>query len=129
MNREPFHDPRLAPQENKAVEMLRNGMSREDIADELDIDAKHLSVLFYNARRKGVDVPKAKAGNPGPGKVRIEKIVELYDTLNKRGFKGAGIWRTMSERTGLSINCLRVRMWRYKKRIGPAYAIEEGPQP
>lgn len=116
MKHEPFSDPRLSPQENKACEMLFNGMTRAEIADELDIDYKHLSVLFYNARQKGVAVPKAPAGSRNPGRVSIERINELYDDLERRGFKRAGLWEALAERTGLSINCLRVRRWRYFKQ-------------
>lgn len=126
MKHEPFHDERLSPQQNKAVEMLRNGFTRAEICDEMDIHPKHLSVLFYNVRRQGIDIPKAKSGNLRPGKIPIQKLLALYATLEQRGFKGAGLWRTMSERTGLSINCMRVRIWRYHKGIGPRYAIEEG---
>lgn len=119
MKHEPFNDPRLAPQENKACEMLFNGMTRSEICDEMEIDYKHLSVLFYNARSKGVAVPKAPAGSRNPGRVSIERINEIYDDLERRGFKRAGLWKALSERTGLSINCLRVRRWRYFKGIRP----------
>lgn len=121
MKAERFYDERLAPQENKAVEMLRNGMSRSEICDELDIDYKHLAVLFYNARAKGVDVPKAPAGSHNRGRVSIERINELYAELEKSGFKRAGLWETLSKRTGLSINCLRVRRWRYFKANQPKH--------
>lgn len=121
MKHEPFYDERLAPQENKAVEMLLNGMTRSEICDEMDIDYKHLSVLFYNARTKGVHVPKAPAGSHNRGRVSIERINELYDDLERRGFKRAGLWEALSQRTGLSINCLRVRRWRFfKQREGQA---------
>lgn len=114
---------KLSPQEAKALEMLNNGFSRADICDEMVITNQHLSTLFNQARRKGVAIPKGRPpGNSRPGKVPIQRLMEIYESLEKRGFKGAGLYRVMSERTGISINCLRVRIWRYKNGRAPLYA-------
>lgn len=126
MKHERFHDPRLRPQENKAVEMLRNGFSRAAIMDELDIDRKHLSTLFYRARKLGVDVPKVSSGPqscaPPDGSIPIQKLVALRAQLERAGFKYAGMFRVMSERTGLSENCIKVRLWKYDHGLKPKYA-------
>lgn len=53
---EAFHDPRLSPQQNKAVEMLRNGFAYPEVADELDIDARHLNSVLSQARRRAPDL-------------------------------------------------------------------------
>lgn len=119
MKHERFHDDRLSPQENKAVEMLLNGMKRAEIADEMDIDVKHVSTLLSKARVKGVVVPKLRAGSPYRGKIPIERLVEIRAALRARGFLKDSLWKTMSERTGLSINCLKVRLWRHDNGIQP----------
>ena len=123
MKAEPFYDERLSPQQNKAVEMLRNGFERWEIADEMDIDRKHLDVLFYNARQAGVDVPKAKGAARGrKPRVSIERLAELREQLTAAGFKNNGMLRTIAERVGLSETCVKVRLWRYDKGIQPKYA-------
>lgn len=119
MKHNAFHDARLTPQENKAVEMLLNGYRRAEIADELDVDVKHVSTVLSRARKKGVDVPKMRAGSPYRGSIPIEKLEKLRADLKARGFLGDSLWQTMSERTGLSISCLRVRLWRWDNNIQP----------
>lgn len=128
MKAERFHDSRLTPQQNKAVEMLRNGFSRPEICDELDIDTRHLSTLFYNARTRGVDVPKFVCGPQRGRRVRsaipIGDLVRLRETLTRNGFKYAGMFAVMAERTGLSVNCIKVRLWKYDHGQRPKYAQE-----
>lgn len=56
---EAFYDPRLGregTQANKAVEMLRNGMLRKDIADELDISNEQLAVVLSKVRKEAPDL-------------------------------------------------------------------------
>lgn len=128
MKHERFHDDRLSPQENKAVEMQRNGASRAEIADEMDIDRKHLSTLFYTARKKGVDVPRIKAGQIGAGRrprISIEYLEALHEKLVASGMRGNGLNRAMEERTGLSANCIKVRLWRWRKGIRPMRNLGE----
>lgn len=122
MKHESFHDPRLSPQENKAVEMLRNGFSRGEIAEEMDIDLKHLSVLFYGARQRGVDVPRCGRNGGRKPKVPIEELVQLDAKLRAHGMVGYSLMEAMRERTGLTANCIKVRLWRYKNGIRPKRA-------
>ncbi len=61
MKSDPFHHPRLSPQQNKACEMVLNGFTREEIADELVITDGHLCVLLHHARRHGVPIPRLRS--------------------------------------------------------------------
>ena len=126
MKAERFYDPRLSPQQNKAIELLRNGFKRAEILDEMDISSCHLSTLYNNARKRGVDVPKYAGCDYRRGKVPIERLVEIRTQLAARGFKRAGLLRTIAERTGLTVNTVTVRLWRYDKGIRPKRAFEEG---
>lgn len=120
MKHEPFSDPRLSPQENKACEMFFNGMSRADIRDEMDISSQHLSQLFTKARKKGIAIPRGNSGALGSrARISIDRLVQLRAQLTARGFKGAGLYRILAERVGMSENCVSVRLWRYDKGIGP----------
>ncbi len=94
---DPFYDPRLSPQQNKACEMLFNGFERWEIAEEMDISANHLSSLFYFARKLGVDVPKARpvtrSGATAP-RVSTERLVFLSDYLGSMAAAGASVGLT-----------------------------------
>jgi hypothetical protein len=108
--------------------MFRNGATRDEICDEMDIDRKHLSVLFHNARKKGVDVPRLKAWQRAAGRpprVPIETLLSLQAKLKAHGLKGEALVGAMAERTGLSANCIKVRLWRWNKGIRPLYALRE----
>lgn len=124
MKNEAFCDARLSRQQNKAVEMLRNGFSRAEIAEEMDIDQKHLAVLFYNARKRGVDVPLVHEGRNGgrKPKVQIEELLQLDAKLRAHGMVGQSLMEAMRERTGLTANCIKVRLWRYRNGIQPKRA-------
>jgi DNA-binding CsgD family transcriptional regulator len=56
---EPFFDERLSPQQNKAVEMRRNGFTNAEIADELDTSEEVVTVALSKAKAKGVDFSSA----------------------------------------------------------------------
>ena len=82
MNHQPFYDERLAPQENKACEMLFNGMTRDEIADELDIGRKHLAVVFYKVRKKGIEIPRGNSGAVGSrARVPIDRMLAFTAAL------------------------------------------------
>jgi hypothetical protein len=120
MKHEPFHHPRLSPQENKACEMYFNGMERAEILEELEISSSHLSQLYCKARNKGIDIPRGNVGKRGSrARVPIERLVHLRDQLEKRGFRNAGLYRIIAERVGMKQNCVTVRLWRYDKGLGP----------
>lgn len=119
MKHERFHDDRLSPQENKAVEMLFNGMTRDEIAEEMDVYPAHVSVLFSMARRKGIDVPKLRAGAPYRGSITIERLAEIRASLMASDIPRGEILPTISKRTGITVNCLKVRFWRWDNNIQP----------
>lgn len=115
-----FHNPRLTAQENKACEMLFNGFTRLEIQDEMVISREHLAQLFARARRKGVAIPKAKTGTPGSrARVPLERLIKLRDDLIARGFLGAGLYRILAERVGMTEGCVNVRLWKYDHGLGP----------
>lgn len=117
MKHEPFHDPRLSPQQNKAVEMVRNGFSRAEIADEMDIDFRHLATLLSQSRSKGIDVPKAIGGRPAA--VTTQQIIDLRDRLTRQGVPKWGMTPLIAKRLGLTPNNVAVRLWKYDKGIFP----------
>lgn len=103
-----FYDPRLSPQENKACEMAFNGFRTDEIADELDISNKHVSVLLYKARCRGIAVRAKRA--PHPCRWPDEHLMTLY----RKGLTYAQI----GERTGLAKGTIGVRLWRARQRLG-----------
>lgn len=109
---EPFDDPRLTPQQNKACEMLFNGISRDDIADELDIEDRTLRRLFWGARQRGVAVPFGESGNTNPNSHPIAKLLELRDELVRAGVK-RGVYPIIAERLGMTANAVKVRIWKH----------------
>jgi len=77
LSQERFEDPRLTRQQNKAVELYRNGFSFQEVADELVVSHGHLSVLFSNARKiTGIDIPHQRAG---PSRAAREMAVHLKE--------------------------------------------------
>lgn len=76
---DPFHDPRLTAQQNKAVEMLNNGYQRSAIADELDITPEHLSQVFRQARIRGVDVPVVTGKRESTVQAEVARLSRITD--------------------------------------------------
>lgn len=111
MKHERFHDARLSPQENKAVEMARNGFRRDEIADELEVCDNQVSVVLYNANKKGV-FAKIQQRKPKACSWSTERLFALY----QRGFS----YTQIAERTGLTRNNVAVRLWKARR----AYGIE-----
>lgn len=103
---EPFSDPRLSPQQNKAVEMLRNGFSRAEIAEELDISRAQLTSIWSKVRKRGVDIA---FGEPGrPQYVPAKYMAALQGTLKTN--------RNIAERMGISEGTAKLRLWRYRRK-------------
>ena len=113
---EPFHNPALTPQMNKAVEMLYNGFTRAEIRDEMEISDRHLNRLFYSARQRGEPVPKDHPGRPTGvtplNVVPIGSLVRVRAELKLRGFK-RGVHRMIAARFGLTEGNVKVRLWHY----------------
>lgn len=115
MKHERFHDPRLSPQQNKAVEMLRNGFSRAEIEDEMEIGSKHLAVLLNKARKRGVDVPMGKRGRRNSGQTGAQ-IEAIKGQLWSAGLKGFGSYAMIAERVGLTRGAVAKHIHDTKKR-------------
>lgn len=124
MKHERFHDPRLSPQQNKAAEMIRNGATRQEIEDELDITPTHLRVLQARIRAAGVQLPEiANKGQWGRryGFKSDAELFEMRETLRAQMGKRHGISKIMARRLGCSPNAINVRLCLYlKKREGQA---------
>lgn len=75
-----FFDERLSPQENKAVEMARNGYSSFEIAEEMQVRPNQVAVLLSRARRKlegsGIDIPYSAQGRPLQGS-RKQTVLDI----------------------------------------------------
>lgn len=104
---ERFHDARLYPQENKAVEMTFNGFCVAEIAEELDVSRPHVSALLSRARGKGVDVWAIKSPRAGWTNAQIY-------ALRARGLN----YEQIAERTGNTRNSIGARLSMYRRSIG-----------
>lgn len=99
-----FFDPRLKPQANKAIEMLKNGYSRADVVDELALpDPKQLSVLLSQARANGVDVPLAPRSG-GPSQTVRPRVARLATQKDAFGIPLSNA--QIGERVGISKNAV-----------------------
>lgn len=103
----------LSPQERQAVTLRRQGMSNREIADEMMLTDGHVASILAHAKRKGAVFPAVRTGKPC--KVDIERLVSLRHQLRQAGY-GRGIPTIIAQRTGLSANCVKVRLWRYDQR-------------
>jgi GNAT superfamily N-acetyltransferase len=126
----PFHDPRLKPQQNKAVEMARNNFTNEEIAEELGVRSTQRvrELLTKAAARLGGRSWDAQASGAGPGVVTqtlekvppIESLVRLRDQLVKAGFK-----RHIGGRVGGDYNIngiIAQRLGMTRERVGDRLA-------
>jgi GNAT superfamily N-acetyltransferase len=120
-----FSDPRLTEGERKAVEMARNNYSNAEIADELDTSAATVSALLSKARAK-IGQSAAGRGTPSgrPVEVSTERLVRMREELRRAGVpanKTRGSDRTilkvMAERTGLSREAVKQRLWQYDRQV------------
>jgi len=102
---EPFFDPRLSPQQNKAIELARNGFSFPDILDEMDISHNHLSEIFSRARDRGAFIPIVQGQRPSAA-TALADMVRMREKL--RDMRG---WRQVAaERLGVKEGSLGVRL-------------------
>lgn len=108
----PFSDPRLSPGENKTAEMLLNGYTYPEIADEM---LTSLDVIKQNAsraqRKLGTEVtlPLAGQGKRTAGSTKREAAFELFDS-------GADNTQ-IAERLGMSVGNVRTyrSYWKQKQ--------------
>lgn len=120
MKYERFYDERLTPQQNKAAEMIRNGASRQEIEDELDVTPNHLRVIQFHIRAAGVELPEIV--NKGQWGRRLgcksdAEIWELREQLRAQLGKRHGVSKILARRLGCSPNALNVRICKYRKKL------------
>jgi DNA-binding NarL/FixJ family response regulator len=117
----PFSDPCLSPGENKTAEMILNGYSYDEIADEMmtsrDVVKKQASVA---QQKLGTDVrlPMPGMGKRPPGSTKREAAFELFDS----GVDNAQI----AERLGISVGNVRTYRSYWKQRQSAPVASVEG---
>lgn len=102
----------LSPQERRALALRRAGKTNQEIGEEMMIADEHVRSIMTHAKRKGADVPKAPRAKPRC--VPIERLVEIRRQLTQTGRRG--VYPIIAERTGLKVNCVRVRLWRYDQQ-------------
>jgi transposase len=100
----------LGPQERRAVELRRQGLSTREIADEMCLTSNHVSTVLTHAKRKGAVFPSII--KKFPPSVPIERLVQIREELRRAGYR-RGIPRIIAERVGLTDNCVGVRLWKY----------------
>lgn len=103
---EPFFDERLTPQQNKAVEMRRNGFTNTEIADEMDISESHVSVAIAKAKAKGVDI----------GKLAKDRKMDDILALKQKGLSPVQI----AERLQIDRSSVNVQLSRERRRLQDA---------
>jgi len=117
----PFSDPRLSPGENKTAEMILNGYSYEEIADEMMTTVQVVGVQATKAQKKlGADVllPRPGRGKRTPGSTKLDAAFELFDS----GVLNAQI----AERLGMPIANVRNYRSRWKEQGRAPVASVEG---
>ncbi len=80
---EAFRDPRLTDQQNKAIELLRNGFPRPAVADELDIGREQLRVVLAQARKRAPDleIPEGAPRTPE----QENRVAQLFSQYKAEG--------------------------------------------
>lgn len=102
---EAFYDERLSATQNKMVEMARNGFSNMEIAEEMDTTENTVAARLYDARQKGIDVPKVAPGTvKGADRIRIEDLI-------RQGFSN----KVIAERLGKTFNHIGQVRFQMKK--------------
>lgn len=100
---ETFWDERLSPDQNKALEMRRNGYTPRQIADEMDTSEDVIYHHFMAAKRKGVELGPMPKDNT---------------TLDILALKEKGVQpREIAERLGLPRNQVNVMLTQARNRI------------
>lgn len=102
----------LSPQERRAVALRRQGMTTDQIADEMAITLNHVWTLLCTAKRKGAVLPVIRRPTRTAA-VPIERLVHIRTELRRAGYGHYGMARIIAERVGLTVNCVKVRLWKH----------------
>ena len=116
-----FSDPRLSPGENKTAEMVLNGYTYDEIADEAMTSVDVIKRQAMLAQRKlgdDVKLPRPGMGKRPPGSTKREAAFGLFD----EGLDNA----TIAQRTGLSIGNVRTYRSYWKEQSNAPVASVEG---
>lgn len=103
---ETFFDERLTPQENKAVEMRRNGFTVQEIADELDTSE--------GVVKKAISVAKAKGADIGD----LARDTQTADILALKAKQLSN--SQIAQRTGISPDVIKVTLSKERRRLRDA---------
>jgi len=117
----PFSDPRLSPGENKTAEMVFNGYSYDEIADEMmtSVDVvKRQAMLAQRKLGDDVKLPRPGMGKRPPGTTKREAINEM--------FAGGLDNVTIAERAGVPIGTVRTYRSYWKQGSGAPVANVNG---
>lgn len=107
----------------RAIAMLADGMSREDIADALNISDDALRMLLARARKAGASVPYAKRGRPSDPETAL-RMHEVYTRLTAAGQKH-GAYDALAERFQTTRNAAKQRVLRVKWAKGDCLSTED----
>lgn len=117
----PFSSPLLSHGENKTAEMLLNGYTYADIADELDTSVDVVKKHAERAQKKLGDetvLPRPGMGKRPPGTTKREAANALFE----QGLDNA----TIAARTGLSIGNVRTYRSYWKQNSGSPVVTAQG---
>lgn len=110
---ERFWDERLTPSQNKAVEMARNGMLRDEIAEEMDVSPNYVSVLLQLARARGARIGRLKL-RPHREAVPIDVLLRARQRLLDAGVKW-GVYSRLAEQFGITPSAVAQRFWKAER--------------
>jgi len=116
-----FSDPRLSPGENKTAEMVLNGYTYDEIADEAMTSVDVIKRQAMLAQRKlgdDVKLPRPGMGKRPPGSTKRDAANSLFG----EGLDNA----TIAQRTGLSIGNVRTYRSYWKEQSNAPVASVEG---
>lgn len=102
----------LGRQERQAVTLRRQGLTTTEIADAMCLTTNHVSTVLTHAKRKGAAIPRVPR-KPAPVKVPIERLVQIRAELLRAGYSRYGMAAIIATRTGLTTNCVKVRLWKH----------------
>lgn len=91
-----------ARQDERILELLRSGMSREDCARELGVTADYLRKRIYVMRRRGIEVPDARDAE------EERRLSARVSGMRERGFSCAEIARQVGVSMSTIYRILRV---------------------
>lgn len=105
-----------ATQETLAIALGFGGLSHAEIADKMHISGSHLAMLFRRAAKKGYAIPP-KGERRKPSGVPTSKLLAMRWALRRTGVtRPCDIYEALSERFGLDVATVRMRLLRHDKR-------------